>query len=155
MAGAIRWADPAGAHLTLKYLGETALRDQISAQLDQIGPTMARFVLQTAGVGAFPNRQQPRILWLGVSGALAALAVLQQAVEQRMVALGFAPETQAWTPHITLGRARGGPAQPLRGNAVTVPPQSWEVRSLALMCSERGPGGARYTAIHTVPFDAR
>src|SRR6185436_12196011 len=64
------------------------------------------FDLSLGGTGAFPARGRERVLWLGVRElGPARLGALQGEVERTCVALGFAREERAWSPHLTLARA--------------------------------------------------
>ncbi|MCP4417550.1 MAG: RNA 2',3'-cyclic phosphodiesterase [Chloroflexi bacterium] len=65
--GAIRWVRPAQMHLTLFFLGETAVSHlpSLQEQLNQLTSQHASFVLQLNGIGLFPNRKKPRIVWAG------------------------------------------------------------------------------------------
>ncbi|MBA3945885.1 MAG: RNA 2',3'-cyclic phosphodiesterase [Herpetosiphonaceae bacterium] len=155
----VRWVDASGAHITLKYLGVTSQVAQIKAELDRLAPQQQPFALHTTQPGAFPHTRQPRILWLGVGGALPALSGLQRLVETHLAPLGFPMEPRAFSPHITLGRVKQGD-QP-QSPAVHFdlgsyrPFLEWRAAELVLMLSETGPQGARYTPIHAVQFDAR
>lgn len=153
-AGAVRWADVAGMHLTLQFLGETdeGLVAPLVAGLAAIPAELIR--LSLAGLGGFPNLRQPRVVWAGVAGDTAALVRLQAAVVAATEPLGFAPEARAFKAHLTLGRARKD-ARPdqLRavGEAVAkaAPPAplAWEAGHPTLYQSTLTPRGAIYTAL--------
>ena len=160
-APAMRWADVRGTHLTLFFLGQTP-----DEQLEPVQQAMrgaaagARpFRLRTATPGAFPKPDQPRVVWLGVEGELAALAALQAAVTAALVPLGFTAEARPFAPHLTLGRARRDvdPAElkAVAGALRNMPaPQAvqFEVAGIVLMRSERLPAGARYTVLADAPL---
>jgi 2'-5' RNA ligase len=55
------------------------------------------------GLGLFPPRGGPRVLWLGLE-LPATVAELQAACERAAVAAGFPPEPRPFRPHLTLGR---------------------------------------------------
>jgi RNA 2',3'-cyclic 3'-phosphodiesterase len=158
----IRWTDPAGAHLTLKFLGATDPGQvaAITGALETIARKHAPFELVTAGPGCFPNLHAPRVVWLGLGGAVDALARLRDDVERTIAPLGFPTETRPFSPHLTLGRtnkdatrqesAAIGPAI----KATPAPPRiTWQVRRLSLMRSELGPAGARYTCLAQAGLD--
>ncbi len=157
----VQWANPNGMHLTLKFLGSIPpagvgpLLECLEPVASQAGP----FPLQLAGLGMFPNRRKPRVLWAGVGGDLGALTRLQQASEGAITALGYPPEQRPFRPHITLGRPRGSisGAQLSRiGSVVSglAPPASvsWLAGALDVMQSELRPSGARYTILGSLPF---
>jgi 2'-5' RNA ligase len=67
-------------------------------------PQEAAFVLTFEGLGCFPARGSPRVLWLGVGDGVAELRRLQKGLER---ALGVSPgHEESFTPHLTLARFR-------------------------------------------------
>jgi len=59
-------------------------------------------------MGAFPDEQRPRVLWVGLHDESGALKGLQADVEKWMEGLGFARESRPFSPHLTLGRVKEG-----------------------------------------------
>jgi len=154
-ARSVKWVDPPSIHLTLKFLGDTPVErlDAIGAALAGAVASGASFTLSLARAGCFPTPRQPRVLWVGLGGDLAALSAVQTAVERAIAPLGFPTETRPFSPHLTLGRVRddalSGARQSL-GMAVTslrLPPARFAVSGVSLMRSELGPGGAVYTRL--------
>lgn len=98
-----RWVPPEQLHLTLCFIGEvsgTAFLD-IREALAEIAA--APFALRVQGVGFFPPRGQPRVVWAGVERS-ESLLVLQRKVTTRLFHLGVEPENRKFSPHITLAR---------------------------------------------------
>jgi 2'-5' RNA ligase len=158
----VRWVDLAGAHLTLKFLGETdrAQVAPIGAALRAVAGRHRPVLLHTGAPGAFPNPRRARVLWLGLTGALDQLTALQRDVDDTLAALGFPRETRPFSPHLTLGRVREGARPPdaaslaatfaeIQDAATPLP-----VESIRLMRSELGRGGARYTTLLEAPLGA-
>lgn len=114
----MRWVNPAGIHLTLKFLGavEAGRVDALLAALRSAAAAgdQPPFPLHLDGLGVFPNRREPRVIWAGVGGDLDRLAKMQRRVEQAMARLGFPEESRAFRPHLTLGRVRDGVAPAAR-----------------------------------------
>ena len=78
-----RWIPPENLHLTVWFLGEVS--DQRSAAiLDTLrSPLTERpFSLRISGLGAFPPSGSPRVIWMGVTEGLDALARLQLAAHR-------------------------------------------------------------------------
>ncbi len=154
----VRWVPPQNLHVTLRFLGSVA--GQLVAGVQEAGARaaagIAPFDTRLGGIGAFPNTRRPRVIWVGVQKA-EPLLELHAALEQALAPLGFAPEDRAFQPHITLGRVRDGarPAELARFGELA---ESVDytgvlpVRSLDLMRSELGPGGARYERIGAAPL---
>lgn len=161
VSNGVQWARPDGLHLTLKFLGNIGV-DQVPPLLDCLAPVAADtrpFPIQLAGLGMFPNRRKPRVLWAGVNGDLDALSSLQQSAEDAINSLGHPPERRPFRPHITLGRPRRSASDSQLGRigrvvAGATPPESvsWKVQSIEVMQSELHPSGARYTVLGSVDF---
>lgn len=103
-----RWTDPEQLHLTLCFIGEvsgTAFLD-IKEALAEI--KAAPLLLRLQGVGFFPPRQMPRVVWAGIEKN-EQLAVLQRKITTRLFVLGFEPENRKFAPHITLARLHQTP----------------------------------------------
>ena len=106
----VRWVRPEGVHLTLKFLGDIDADSvpAISDGLDRCAASAAPFDLFLEGVGVFPNARRPRVVWIGLGGALEPLLALQHSIDRELEGLGFARERRPFTPHLTLGRVRDG-----------------------------------------------
>ncbi len=168
IATGVRWVDPSGIHLTLKFLGniQPALTGQVFEAMTQASQNhdtgsnnSGAFELSLSQLGVFPNARRPRVLWAGIQGDLTDLAGLQVRVEEAAGRIGFAPEQRPYRPHLTLGRVREGVPPPARlqiGQAVSEtnlePSPPWLVDSLHLIRSDRRPEGATYTSLGSVPL---
>lgn len=158
---AVRWTNPEGIHLTLKFLGDTA-PDKVAEVIGGLVAAAAGyppFQFQVAGFGCFPNPRQPRVLWVGVPEMPQALAGLQAATDLQMLRLGFPRENRPFQPHLTLGRVNdrisaaeraqlsGLLAQTQVGSLGIVP-----VTELTLFQSDLKPTGAVYTTLSRAPL---
>ncbi len=155
---AVKWVEPEGIHLTLKFLGNVAWEkvEEISRAASYVAGKVRPFVLWPEGLGAFPNLRIPRVVWVGVSGDLEVLLALQKQLEQVLSKLGFEKE-KAFSPHLTLGRVREKAPHRIRellGSEISeleVPEMThFKVTSLSLMRSMLTPGGARYTRLSSL-----
>ena len=156
---ALKWVEPEGIHITLKFLGQidAALVDSLEEAIRQAGAGRPEAKLQIAGFGAFPNPRQPRVLWVGLTGDTSGLQEIQRVIEAKVEALGFPAERRPFSPHLTLARVRET-ASPLERLAVadllvrapTLPPLDFVADRLSLMKSELRPTGARYEALYTL-----
>lgn len=159
--GSVRWVQPEGIHLTLKFLGDipAAQVQEISEALMRAGANVAPFTFTVEGRGCFPDSRRPNVIWVAVTEKSGALARLQKAVEAEVSPLGYPPEGRAFRPHLTLGRTnrrRGSDTLREVGAAVesTVVELlgTVDVRSLSLMRSDLRPGGAIYTRLAEAPL---
>jgi len=108
----VRWVKPGAMHLTLKFLGPTR-EDQVSGVagvLEQTASGVAPFVFDVAGIGAFPNTRNPKVIWAGMSFD-ARLSTFQEQLETGLARIGFPKEKRSFSPHLTLGRVREGAAR--------------------------------------------
>ena len=103
----INWSDPDHLHLTLKFFGDTPphrLRDIIRvAKLtaDEFSP----FKLFLEGCGTFGPPKEPRVIWMGAQSS-DTLNGLFKELQKRLMATGYEPDKQGFSPHITLGRIK-------------------------------------------------
>jgi 2'-5' RNA ligase len=105
---AVKWVDPSGIHLTLKFLGNIAV-DRISAitrAMEEATRELSPFQLKVTGLGVFPNLKRVQVAWVGIGGEVDKLGQLQQRIESSLASLGFTAETRRFTPHLTLARLR-------------------------------------------------
>jgi 2'-5' RNA ligase len=96
------------------------------------------------------------VIWLGLAGDLAPLAALAEDLGRRLTPLGFPPEARAFSPHLTIGRARDGRGAPGLGGALAEAAQGegigWRAAELVLFESHLEPGGARHEALLRAPL---
>ncbi len=150
----IKWVEPENLHVTLLFLGEVEDRqvaDVCRVAAEETG-RHAGFPLTVEGVGAFPNKRRPRILWIGIGQGTQELCALHDALERPLLELGcYRREDRPFTPHITLGRSkRDRPADSL-GSALAQQ-AGWKggqttVREIQVMSSELTPQGPVYTVL--------
>ena len=143
--GGIRLVPPEGIHLTLRFLGDTS-----PAQVETLRPLLATAAAacpvaeaRVAGLGTFPERGSPRVLWLGLD-VPPTVFDLQRACERAARAAGFEREERPFRAHLTLGRWRDRSPRP------DLPPAdlgATPLDSLVLFGSDLRPDGAVYTPL--------
>ena len=159
----VRWVDPAGIHLTLKFLGDvdTSRVDSLLAAMDRTARRFEchSFALSLSGLGVFPNTREPRVLWASVEGDLGSLVRLQELMDEALSEVGFARERRPFRPHLTLGRVRDQVSMSERKRVGEVVRQArlaaghnWEAREIHLIRSTLTPGGAIYDSIGVKPL---
>lgn len=104
-----RWIDPDQMHLTLRFIGEVdgALFKDVREALTEVH--CEPFAMQLDGIGFFPPRGQPRVVWVGIKKS-EQLAQLRNRVESALVRAGLEQEGRKYSPHITLARLNNTPA---------------------------------------------
>lgn len=107
-----RWVRSESLHLTLVFFGEMP-----NAKLPEIvgAATLAStrhepFQLSLDGSGTFGPSERPKVLWLGVTGALDPLNALVADLESTLAVVSEYPE---FRPHLTLARAHGPSGDPM------------------------------------------
>jgi 2'-5' RNA ligase len=159
-APALAWVKADNLHLTLRFLGAVepaALAWVEEAMHVAAASAKAPFTIELGGLGSFPARGGPQVVWAGVVLGGERLVALHAALEAALAARGMPGEGRAFHPHVTLARARerrGG----ARLAAVLGPGPRFgrlEVAALHLMRSDLGPGGSRYTVLAEAPLDPR
>jgi 2'-5' RNA ligase len=155
----VKWVDPKGIHLTLKFLGNvpTGQVKQITAAIEESSQDIWPFHLEILDMGAFPSMRQPRVLWVGVQGEIDKLSRLHQNIDSALGSLGFPREERPFTPHLTLCRLREGTSGPERRSFGELVESTAfedrypvEVEAVELMRSQLTPAGAIYTCLSVV-----
>jgi 2'-5' RNA ligase len=127
---AIKWVDAGQIHLTLAFIGQVE-DPRVEPVIEAMGPplSMIPFELVFGGLGTFPSRGIPRVLWLGVVRGQQELAYVQRAVADRLRRLDIALEDRPFHPHLTLGRWRS----PEHSAAASVRVARWEGETTSVM----------------------
>ncbi|UCD56236.1 MAG: RNA 2',3'-cyclic phosphodiesterase [Candidatus Hydrogenedentota bacterium] len=104
-----KWADKERMHLTLRFIGEVdgAVFRDVEEALETVNAEPFELVLK--GVGYFPPRRDPEVLWVGVQKN-GTLVHLRNKVESALVRAGLEPESRKFSPHVALARLKGTPA---------------------------------------------
>jgi 2'-5' RNA ligase len=157
-AAELRWVAPENVHVTLQFLGAVPV-ERVQAVQEAVRAVAAAgrpLGLEVKGAGGFPSARRPRVIWLGLAGDVAALAGLAAGLGGRLAPLGFPPEERAFSPHLTLARARDARGIPGLAGALAqagaAEPVAWRVPELVLEESHLSPRGARYEVIDRAPL---
>jgi len=155
----VKWVDPDGIHLTLKFLGNitTAQAEEVLMGMEEAVQGVVPFNLEVRGAGAFPGLNRVQVVWVGLKGELDKLSELQRRVVMNMEQLGFPKEDRGFTPHLTLGRLRNY-ARPedrkkigeVLSKTTFVINTSFTAEAVHLVKSRLTPKGAIYTVIDSV-----
>jgi 2'-5' RNA ligase len=155
----VKWVNPEGIHLTLKFLGNIAVdrTGEITKAMEEAVQGISPFRLEVKGLGVFPNLRRVQVAWVGISGEIDKLTQLQKRIETNLTPLGFAPESRAFTPHLTLARLRDQASLDERqrfgqliANTKFEVAYTIEVDAISLMRSQLTREGAIYSRISLV-----
>ena len=158
----LSWSKLENLHINLKFLGDTmeSQVDQIRQAVESAISHVSPFELELKGFGVFPDHRSPRVLWIGLGGALDGLSELAECVGQAVVPLGFPQEDRPFRPHLTVARVKKdhravGRALDTLG-VFTAPfacgPLS--VERVALFKSDLRPTGPIYTKLWAISLNA-
>ncbi len=158
LAPDVKWVAPENLHVTLKFLGDVSedALPEIFAAVQRASGANPEFGLSFSGLGAFPNPQKARVLWVGIVNGREELVALAAAVESELVKAGFPREEKPFKAHSTIGRARMGRAPKGLAESMAQVEASdlghQPVVSVAVMQSDLRPGGPVYTIMKSVPL---
>ena len=150
----VRWTAGDQMHLTLGFFPDVpedvdlALREKLSAI------EFGAFFLPIEGLGKFPPKGPPKILWIGVGSGHPHLFQLHKRVQEAALAVGLEADLRPWHPHITLARCHDVPEGALRkffkSNA-ELDAGIVRVDAFHLYCSELTPAGPIHTCQLSIP----
>ena len=105
-----RWVALDQLHLTVRFIGEVdgALFLDIKNTLEEI--SISPFDIQLKGVGHFPPRGTPRVIWVGLEKS-ESVQLLRKKIDGALLRIGIEPEGRKFSPHITLARLKNTPLQ--------------------------------------------
>jgi RNA 2',3'-cyclic 3'-phosphodiesterase len=110
----VRWVDGSQMHLTLGFFErvpedvDLRLREKLSAI------EFKAFFLPLVGLGKFPAKGPPKVVWVGVGAGHPHLFQLYKRVQEAAFQSGLEPEQRPFHPHVTLARCRDVPEGALR-----------------------------------------
>ena len=140
----LRTVKPQNLHLTLNFLGDLSQKKlaDIGYFMQSVVDSLPPFSLHLHGLGTFPGRKRPRVLWLGIK-RIEPLLTLQRNLSSGLVEFGYTEDGHSYRPHLTLGRFRQPPID-------TDILQNWQdsifgpfaVKSIILYTSQLTPQGA-------------
>lgn len=142
-----RWLDSDQTHLTLRFIGEVD-----GGRFGEIKETLAEvsfdpFSLSLQGVGHFPPRGMPRVLWVGVK-APDELAGIKSRIDSALRRTGVELEKRKFSPHITIARLKNTPKSRVAGFIAAhnlYQSREFEVDQYHLYSSVLTPKGAIHT----------
>ena len=144
----VRWLRPDQMHLTVSFLGnvgpiaEEALREKLA------NIRFTAFFMPVKGIGSFPAKGRPNVIWAGVGSGHPQLFHVYKRVQEAALGAGLQPELRAWHPHITFARCRDVSPEAIRPflkKHAELEAGLVRVESFSLYSSIPGPIGSAYT----------
>jgi 2'-5' RNA ligase len=147
----VRWVNPDGIHLTLKFLGNIfpSNQESIESILPEIVSAHPAFSLSAGRIGVFPGLSKPRVIWVGIGGETRGLFALQKDIEEALLTIGFPKEDRPFRAHLTLGRVKSPRA--LQGIETAIAQEQsfdaglFPAKEVLFIKSDLTPAGAIYT----------
>ena len=148
-----RWIDAANYHVTLRFAGDIdgRMADDFAHGLDLVRPRTIELTIDALDVF---GGDKPRAL-VALVRPTAQLTSLQAEHESVARRAGLAPETRKFTPHVTLARLRGTPAEAAAFFIASMgrfPVQRFNVSRFALFSSRASVGGGPYVVEAAYPL---
>jgi 2'-5' RNA ligase len=92
-------------HVTLKFLGATrpGLVGWVTQTVGEVAAGHEPFETRVGSLGAFPSERRARVLWAALDDPDGHMVGIAASLEEAL-ALEFAREKRAFTPHLTLAK---------------------------------------------------
>lgn len=156
----VKWVEPVNIHLTLKFLGEVTDEyvGKVKEALDKTAAGFKPFEISLSGIGAFPELDYARVIWVGVEKGKEETEEVARRLEDELEKFGFAKDERPFTAHLTIGRVRTGKnKEALKEkinllNAKPYPLNPQTISQIVLYQSKLTPNGPIYTPLHKVTF---
>ncbi len=150
-----RWTSALPFHLTLAFLGDVPDSDlsAIGQAVASSARAFAPFEIEVTGLGAFPSTIRPRVIWAGVTSPdLNLLLELQKSIVNAVGRIGYRPDDQRFSPHVTLGRIKHQHHGPGDLTGLIERHRRWSagqetVTDIQVFASTLGPTGSAYKVI--------
>jgi 2'-5' RNA ligase len=155
---AVKWDAVEKFHITLKFLGNVQ-PDILPRLAASIAPAISEFKsfdLRYTTLGAFPDFDHPRVIWVGAESN-ESLVLLQRQIDLTCERHGFPRDSRAFHAHITLGRVKGIAnlrRLTARAKSTTFEPIKTHCSEVLLIKSELRPAGSVYTTLNSFPLKA-
>ncbi len=99
------WTSPEDYHLTLRFIGEVDQETFETIREGLAGLVFSSFRLSLKGMGVFPLRGDPEVLWARAARSESLLS-LRNKVDSLLGKKGVPPDTRKFFPHVTLAKVK-------------------------------------------------
>ena len=151
----LTWVPKERLHFTVRFIGSVdasavpAIRDALAVPLP-----LVPFDAVVQGLGVFPDRRPPRVIWAGLRSGTADMVALARVVNQRIDRV-VGGDSEALRPHLTLARVKE--PHGLRSTALLAGLESvalgvTRVEAVTLFESRQAGGSLQYVAVTRTPL---
>jgi len=104
----LKFVKPENIHITLHFLGNQDIEtlNQVISHLDSIFKTYPPFEFQPQGLGAFPSKGNPRVIWIGIGRGADIIENIHTESKHLLQKIGIGLEKRKYHPHLTLARKK-------------------------------------------------
>ena len=147
----ISWVKPANMHVTLHFFSEVDERiiPRITDVIEEVVVGSGVFPVRFKGIGRFPIRGRPRVLFLPMVHGKEECEVLYEALKNRLRGI-LSVDDRPFNPHLTIARVKPNHRIPY----ITEGPElGFTADRIVLYESILRPEGAQYRPITAVDLD--
>ncbi len=155
----LRWEKRGNFHITLKFIGDSTEIElkTIDEIITDIFNDMKPFSVPLTKIGAFPDFNHPRVIWLGASFPEFFLDKINELDKALFNELGISFERRRFVPHITLARVKGDRLKNILLESfkefnIVISEKKMKIAKVVHFKSELRPEGAIHTPIFTFYF---
>jgi 2'-5' RNA ligase len=151
----LTWVAKERLHFTVRFIGSVDAA-RLAAVCEALAPSLRHppFDLVVAGVGVFPDRRPPRVVWAGLRSGAREMQALVHEVNARLEVL-LGEEREELRPHLTLARVkepRGLRAHALLSGLEDVALGVTHVEAVTLFESRQTGGTLQYVPLLSLPL---
>jgi len=153
----VRWETDNKFHVTIKFLGDVDenILPTILTTVKNVTERYHPFSIIYQTVGAFPNKNRPRVLWVGCTNTDRQLLDMKNELDEALKPYGFEIEERQFHPHVTLGRVKSPSGiknliQTLEN--VTFEPRQVSISNILVVKSILKPSGSEYSTLASIPL---
>ena len=145
----VKWVESEGLHITLHFLGNinATAETKTKEAMERLAGKFGVFEFELGGLGAFPNLDRPRVIFVECRQLVrnSAMALQKSLGQEILIRAEIKLNRRPWTPHITLGRVKSRKSP---GSIhCPIPNTEFRVPTFDLMESVLRPSGAEYKII--------
>jgi 2'-5' RNA ligase len=104
---ALKWVAPDNLHMTVKFLGEVPEGniERVKEIILEALQGRHAFEIGVEGLGMYPNKNNPRVIWLGIQGG-DPLVEIHKRLDAALLEAAITPDKHSLSPHLTIARIR-------------------------------------------------
>jgi RNA 2',3'-cyclic 3'-phosphodiesterase len=150
----LKLVEPANIHITIRFLGPIS-PEMVEKVYDAMKKVkFSPFNISLHGLGVFPTVNYPRVVWAGITDGAEQLKSIFEQLEPQIHELGFAPDPNGFSPHLTIARIRSG-ANKQRLVDLVKKQEDYEFGNIRAEClrlkrSQLSPRGPSYSTLKEV-----